>query len=126
MEQTDDRSSQEHGSQTSFRALSPPVDEGDADFILPGRVEERRGSRLGDVRVRIVRPTHPEFRRVSRGGLEATEAAYTPHGRLGKAVNPLTPGLSRVPPTTAPSDPARLTNARTLAALSFPSAAPVA
>src|SRR5260370_33182773 len=108
MEQTDDRSSQEHGSQTSFRALSPPVDEGDADFILPGRVEERRGSRLGDVRVRIVRPTHPEFRRVSRGGLEATEAAYTPQGRLGKARNLLKRVLIGVPIPPTPSEHGRL------------------
>jgi len=41
-----------------------PLDESDIDFLLPGRVEERRGSRPGDVRVRIVRPSHPEFRRI--------------------------------------------------------------
>lgn len=118
MDQTDDRSSQEHGSQTSFRDLSPPVDEGDADFILPGRVEERRGSRLGDVRVRIVRPTHPEFRRVSRGVLEATEAAYTPQGRLGKAVNLLKRVLIGVPIATARAEHERLTKFKALAVLS--------
>jgi len=93
-------------------------DESDADFLLPGRMEERRGSRPGDVRVRIVRPSHPEFRRVSQGILEATEAAYTPQGRLGKAISVLKRVLIGVPIATTRAEYERLTKFKALAVLS--------
>ncbi|HEV2579892.1 MAG TPA: APC family permease, partial [Ktedonobacteraceae bacterium] len=94
------------------------IDEGDADFVLPGRKEELRGSRPGEMRVRIVRPARPEFRRVSKGILEATEAAYTPQGRLGKATSLLKRALIGVPIATARADHERLTKFKALAVLS--------
>src|SRR6202011_1366403 len=97
---------------------SPPVDEGEADFLLQGRMEERKGTRPGDTRVRIVRPSHPEFHRVSQGVLEATEAAYTPQGRLGKAVSFLKRLLIGVPIATSRAELERLTKFKALAVLS--------
>src|SRR5579864_9044260 len=87
MDQSDEHVREGTTNQDSSRKRQVTSNEADADFLLPGRVEERRGSRPGDARVRIVRPSHPEFRRVSQGVLEATEAAYTPQGRVSKAVS---------------------------------------
>ena len=118
MDQSDNRPAQEQPGQAASSGASSPADEGDADFLLPGRKEELRGSRLGDVRVRIVRPNHPEFRRVSRGVLEATEAAYTPQGRLGKGITLLKRVLIGVPIATARAEQERLTKFKALAVLS--------
>jgi len=118
MDQAENQPPGEQSAQVSSQAVSPPVDEGDADFILQGRAEERRGSIPGDVRVRIVRPSHPEFRRVSRGVLEATDAAYTPQSRFGKSVSLLKRILIGVPIASSRSDKERLTKFKALAVLS--------
>lgn len=118
IDQPGDRPVQEHNVQTSSPNTTTPEDEGDADFLLQGRKEELRGSRLGDMRVRIVRPSHPEFRRVRRGVLEATDTAYTPESRLGKAVALLKRALIGVPIATARSEQERLTKFKALAVLS--------
>lgn len=68
--------------------------------------------------MRIVRPSHPEFRRVSQGILEATEAAYTPQGRLGKAISVLKRVLIGVPIATTRAEYERLTKFKALAVLS--------
>jgi amino acid transporter len=96
----------------------PPVDESDIDFLVPGRVEELRGSRPGDARVRIVHPSHPEFRRVKGGVVEATEAAYTPHSHLGQAVSLLKRILIGPPIATSRAEKERLTKFKALAVLS--------
>ncbi len=98
--------------------LSQPLDESDIDFLLPGRVEERRGSRLGDVRIRIVRPSHPGFRRVKSGVVEATEAAYAPQDRLGKMVSRIKRLLIGIPISTAQAGQERLSKFKALAVLS--------
>ncbi len=118
MDQAESQPPGEQRDQVSSQAVSPPVDEGDADFILQGHAEERRGSIPGDVRVRIVRPSHPEFRRVSRGVLEATDAAYTPQSRFGKSVSLLKRILIGVPIASSRSDKERLTKFKALAVLS--------
>ena len=56
------------------------IDEEDPSMLL--RTEVRQGSRLGDVRVRLVRPSHSMFRRLDSGLLEATEAAQAPRTGL--------------------------------------------
>jgi len=96
----------------------PPLDESDIDFLVPGHPEELRGSRPGDARVRIVRPSHPEFRRVKSGVVEATEAAYTPHTRLGQSVALLKRILIGVPISTTGAEHERLTKFKALAVLS--------
>ena len=118
MDQADKPSSEHTTHPGNARDQLTSSDESDADFLLPGRLEERRGSRPGDVRVRIVRPSHPEFRRVSQGILEATEAAYTPQGRLGKAISVLKRVLIGVPIATTRAEYERLTKFKALAVLS--------
>ena len=118
MDQADKPSSEHTTYPGNARDQLTSSDESDADFLLPGRLEERRGSRPGDVRVRIVRPSHPEFRRVSQGILEATEAAYTPQGRLGKAISLLKRVLIGVPIATTRAEYERLTKFKALAVLS--------
>ena len=118
MDSTDDPLPQSHQEPDHAQKESPPLDEGEADFLLPGRMEERKGTRPGDTRVRIVRPSHPEFRRVSQGVLEATEAAYTPRDRLGKAINLLKRLLIGVPIATSRAEHERLTKFKALAVLS--------
>ena len=39
---------------------------GDNDPSLLIRTEERQGSKPGNVRVRLVRPSHPSFRRIKQ------------------------------------------------------------
>jgi hypothetical protein len=70
------------------------------------------------MRVRIVRPSNPEFRRVKRGVLEATDAAYAPESRLGKAAVLFKRALLGVPIATARADQERLTKFKALAVLS--------
>jgi amino acid transporter len=95
-----------------------PREDSDADFLLPGRMEERRGSRLGDTRVRIVLSAHPTLRRVSDGVLEATPASYEPHGRLAQAATFLKRAMIGVPIATARAEHERLTKFKALAVLS--------
>src|SRR5712672_1071533 len=118
MDQSDEHAREGTTNQDSSRKRQVTSDEADADFLLPGRVVERRGSRPGDVRVRIERPSHPEFRRVSQGVLEATEAAYTPQGSVSKAISLLKRLLIGIPIATTRAEHERLTKFKALAVLS--------
>jgi amino acid transporter len=118
MDQADKPSSEHTTHIGNARHQLTGSDESDVDFLLPGRMEERQGSRPGDVRVRIVLSHKPEFRRVKQGILEATEAAYTPQGRLGKAISLLKRVLIGVPIATTRAEHERLTKFKALAVLS--------
>lgn len=118
MDQPDEHALESTTSADTTGKQSVISDEADSDFLMPGRVEERRGSRPGDVRVRIVRPSHPEFRRVRQGVLEATDAAYTPQGRLSKAITLLKRLFIGVPIATTRAEHERLTKFKALAVLS--------
>jgi hypothetical protein len=54
MDQADKPSPERMAKQGNVRDQLTGSDEIDADFLLPGRLEERQGSRPGDMRVRIV------------------------------------------------------------------------
>ncbi len=92
------------------------IDEEDPSMLL--RTEVRQGSRLGDVRVRLVRPSHSMFRRLDSGLLEATEAAQAPRTGFGR----FTTGVKRVligsPIATVQAEHERLTKFKALAVLS--------
>jgi amino acid transporter len=92
------------------------IDEEDPSMLL--RTEVRQGSRLGDVRVRLVRPSHSMFRRLDSGLLEATEAAQAPRTGLER----FTTGVKRVligsPIATIQAEHERLTKFKALAVLS--------
>jgi hypothetical protein len=87
------------------------TDEDPSRLIRP---EVRQGSLPGNQRIRFVRPTHPAFRRLGYGLLEATEITEAPHGVLGR-IKRL---LIGAPIATARSEYERLTKFKALAVLS--------
>src|SRR6266496_6074618 len=92
------------------------VDEEDPSILM--RTEVRQGSRLGDVRVRLVRPSHSMFRRLDTGLLEATEAtqnARTPWERVTRLAKRI---LFGAPIATAQAEHERLTKFKALAVFS--------
>ncbi|HZR44525.1 MAG TPA: APC family permease, partial [Ktedonobacteraceae bacterium] len=92
---------------------------GSDDFDLSAPImEERRGSILGNVRVRILRPQHPAFRRVKDGVLEATDVSYKPEGRLASALSMAKRVLIGPPIATEKAEQERLTKVKALAVLS--------
>jgi len=98
---------------------NPPVAVESDDFDLSTPVmEERRGSLPGDVRVRIVRPQHPTFRRTKEGVLVATDVSYAPEGPLASALAAVKRVLIGPPLATARAEEERLTKVKALAVLS--------
>jgi amino acid transporter len=118
MDQTDDQSSQRPHDQEPLKDTPHNMDESDDDFLLQGQPEERRGSRLGDTRVRIELPQHPNFRRVKQGVLEATKETIEPHTPLERAISLSKRVLIGVPLATIEAEHERLTKFKALAVLS--------
>src|SRR5713101_5349014 len=91
----------------------------DVDYpTLLVRHEVRKGSRLGDERVRLVRPTIRAFRRVDTGLLEATEAAQIPRNSRERVLYAIKRLLIGAPIATALAEQERLTKFKALAVLS--------
>jgi len=88
------------------------------DPTLLVRHEVRKGSRLGDERVRLVRPTIRAFRRVNTGLLEATEAAQMPRNSRERVLYAIKRLLIGAPIATALAEHERLTKFKALAVLS--------
>jgi amino acid transporter len=97
--------------------IDAPRNLDDYDLSAPV-IEERRGSLPGNTRVRIVRSEPSGFRRVHRGVLEATEAAYVPHGFFGRLSYLTKHALVGEPIATRRADEERLTKVKALAVLS--------
>ena len=76
--------------------------------------EVRQGSLLGSEYIRFVLPSHPAFRRLGYGVLEATEVTEAPHSVLGRIKR----FLIGAPIPTARADHERLTKFKALAVLS--------
>ncbi len=113
MEQPEQQSPESHVVQDTLKVS----DSDDFDLALPV-MEERKGSILGNVRVRIVRPSHPAFRRIKDGVLEATDIIHVPEGRLARAMYEVKRVLIGKPIATAEADHERLTKFKALAVLS--------
>ena len=96
---------------TSKAQLSVSSDDDPSQLVRP---EVRPGSLPGDERIRFIWPSHPTFRRLDYGLLEATEATQTPHGLLGR-IKRL---LIGAPIPTARAEQERLTKFKALAVLS--------
>lgn len=90
----------------------------DYDLSAPAIVEERPGSRLGDLRVRIVHSNTSGFRRVHKGVLEATDAVYVPQGFFGRLGYMAKRALIGAPIATARADEERISKVKALAILS--------
>jgi amino acid transporter len=98
--------------------LSKRPDETD-DYDLPRPAkQEIRGSLPGRERVRIVYPTNPEFRRITTGLLEATEAVEIPPGRLARVGHAVKRVFIGEPLKSAWAEHERLTKFKALAVLS--------
>ncbi len=112
MDQADDQSQKSNDTEDTRQKKPDRVYEDDPTLLV--RTEEVKGSRPGDVRVRIVRSSQRSFRRVSAGLLEATEATLAPRTRLER----LKRLLIGTPIATAQAEHERLTKFKALAVLS--------
>ncbi|MFL5587052.1 MAG: APC family permease [Ktedonobacteraceae bacterium] len=92
--------------------------EDDFDLILLGPMEERPGSKPGNVRIRVTLPQHRAFHRIKEGVLEATEAADMPEGSLARSMHWLKRALIGIPIASVQAEGERLTKFKALAILS--------
>src|SRR5580700_11945964 len=88
------------------------------DPTLLVRHEVRKGSRLGDERIRLVRPRLQSFRRVDTGLLETTDVVQEPHTRAERIRYGLKRFFIGSPIATAGLEHERLTKFKALAVLS--------
>jgi amino acid transporter len=112
MNQQDDQSQEGNTIQGRSTEKEAVVDEDDPSLLI--RTEERQGSIPGNVRVRLVRPSHPSFRRISTGLLEATDVVQEPHSGLER----LKRFLIGAPIASSQAEHERLTKFKALAVLS--------
>src|SRR5713226_3780349 len=92
------------------------IDEDDPTRLV--RTEVRKGSLLGNERVRVVLPRQRAFRRIGTGRLEATEVTQAPRKGLGRVVSNVKRVLIGAPIATAQAEHERLTKFKALAVLS--------
>src|SRR5512137_2727945 len=71
------------------------------DLTRLSRTEVRKGSILGNERVRIVLPSQRAFRRIGTGMLEATELTQAPRAGMGRVIFNVKRFLIGAPLTTA-------------------------
>src|SRR5207237_10125312 len=112
MDQNDDQFI-EQGEVRGVREENPFV-VGDEDPSLLVRTEVRQGSLPGNVRVRLVRPSHHSFRRVTTGVLEATNIIEEPRSGLARIKRI----LIGAPIASERAEQERLTKFKALAVLS--------
>jgi len=96
--------------------LQDLVNEEDPSLLL--RTELRQGSKPGDLRVRLVRPSHKMFKRLDVGILEATEKAEEPRTNWERFTTGVKRTLIGAPLATARAEHERLPKFKALAVLS--------
>ncbi len=114
-----DNQNPESGNEKDVSRDNPKLDlieEDDPTRLV--RSEVRKGSLLGNERVRITLPSQQSFRRLSTGLLEATELTQAPHGPIRKAIYNTKRFLIGAPIATAQAEQERLTKFKALAVLS--------
>ncbi len=82
------------------------------------RTEVRKGSLLGNERVRVVLPSQRAFRRIGTGRLEATEVTQAPRSGMGRVISNVKRVLIGAPIATVQAEHERLTKIKALAVLS--------
>src|SRR6266705_3772405 len=92
------------------------IDEDDPTRLV--RTEVRKGSLLGNERVRVVLPSQRAFRRIGTGRLEATEVTQAPRKGMGRVVSNVKRVFIGAPIATAQAEHERLTKFKALAVLS--------
>src|SRR5712691_3863699 len=112
MDDKDKQSSENDKTKDSNEGGSVALNEDDPTLLV--RAEVRKGSLPGNERVRLIRPSHPPFRRLGIGLLEATEATQEPRSILER-IKRL---LIGAPIASARAEQERLTKFKALAVLS--------
>jgi amino acid transporter len=92
------------------------IDEDDPARLV--RTEVRKGSLLGNERVRVVLPSQRAFRRIGTGRLEATEVTQAPRSGMGRVISNVKRVLIGAPIATVQAEHERLTKIKALAVLS--------
>src|SRR5437762_8207349 len=112
----DHSSSEGEKTKDSSRDYLLVTDEDDPTLLV--RSEVRKGSRLGDERVRLVLPARHAFRRVKTGLLEATEEIQQPRNNRERVLYTIKRALIGTPIASAQAEHERLTKFKALAVLS--------
>jgi len=115
MENQEDQRTEGEGSESTGRENPDLIKE---DPTLLSRTEVRKGSFLGNERVRVVLPSQRAFRRVSTGLLEATERSQAPRGGMARVIYNVKRLLIGAPLASAQAEQERLTKFKALAVLS--------
>src|SRR5437899_1736808 len=92
------------------------IDEDDPTRLV--RTEVRKGSLLGNERVRVVLPSQRAFRRIGTGRLEATEVTQAPRKGIGRVISNVKRAFIGAPIATAQAEHEQLTKFKALAVLS--------
>ncbi len=117
MDEQDSQMPQESGSNKDVSRDKPVlIDEEDATRLV--RTEVRKGSMLGNERVRVILPSQRAFRRIGTGMLEATEVTQAPRKGMGRVIANVKRVLIGAPIATARAEQERLTKFKALAVLS--------
>ncbi len=112
MSQQDDQSKERSTIQSTNKENDAVIGDDDPSMLI--RTEVRQGKLPGDVRVRLVRPSHTSFRRISTGLLEATDIVQEPRSGIER----LKRFLIGAPISSARAENERLTKFKALAVLS--------
>jgi len=115
MENREDQRTEGEGSEGTGRENPDLIKE---DPTLLTRTEVRKGSFLGNERVRVVLPSQRAFKRVSTGLLEATERSQAPRGGMARVIYNVKRLLIGTPLASAQAETERLTKFKALAVLS--------
>ena len=115
MENREDQRTEGEGSEGTGRENPELIEE---DPTLLSRTEVRKGSFLGNERVRVVLPSQRAFKRVSTGLLEATELTQAPRGGMARVIYNVKRLLIGAPLASAQAETERLTKFKALAVLS--------
>src|SRR2546427_2543267 len=117
MDDQDNQISPEGGSNKDVSRDKPVlIDEEDITRLV--RTEVRKGSMLGNERVRVVLPSQRAFRRIGTGRLEATEVTQAPRKGVGRVVSNVKRVFIGAPIATAQAEHERLTKFKALAVVS--------
>src|SRR5258708_7473309 len=115
MENREDQRTEGEGSEGTGRENPDLIEE---DPTLLSRTEVRKGSFLGNERVRVILPSQRAFKRVSTGLLEATELTQAPRGGMARVIYNVKRLLIGAPLASAQAETERLTKFKALAVLS--------
>src|SRR5713101_2542994 len=115
MENQEDQRTEGEGSEGAGRENPGLIEE---DPTLLSRTEVRKGSFLGNERIRVVLPSQRAFKRVSTGLLEATERSQAPRGGMARVIYNVKRLLIGAPLASAQAETERLTKFKALAVLS--------